>query len=192
MDRVAVIESCLDPERAQDGERVARLAAQIGSAMHLDETTLGRLERAARLFDLGMLTLPEGLRKSRAPLTAEERLLMTSHTLATKLMFSGSNCPVLEMAKDIGLGHHERWDGSGYPLGTKAAATPLAARIVALAHVYDALVTEKPYRPAMQPEEAVAEVKRQSGYAFDPEVVDAFLRTRAELKNVPTELMQTR
>jgi putative two-component system response regulator len=187
MDRLAVIVECLDPERAQHGLRVAELAAQIASELNLDETTLGRIRSVARLFDLGMLTLPETIRKSRAPLSAEERLLMTSHTLAAKRMFGGTSSPALEMAKDIALSHHERWDGSGYPLGSKGTETPLAARIVAVAHVFDALITERPYRPAMQPEEAVAEVKRQAGYAFDPEVVAAFLRTRTEVGSVSPE-----
>jgi putative two-component system response regulator len=101
---------------------------------------------------------------------------MMRHTLAAKQMFSGSGYPGLDMAMDIGVAHHERWDGAGYPLGTKGAETPLVARIVAVAHVYDALVTDKPYRPAMRPEEALQEIKRQAGYAFDPEVVAAFVR----------------
>lgn len=102
---------------------------------------------------------------------------MTRHTFAARQLLGGSKCPGLEMAKDKGFGHHERWDGAGYPLGAKGAEIPLAARIVAVAQVYDALVTEKPYRSAMQPEEASAEVKHQSGFAFDPEVVAAFLRS---------------
>jgi len=176
LDRIAVIAACLDPERAECGERVAELAAEIASEMNLDPAFRAQLRSAARLFDLGMLTLPESIRRSRAPLTAEERLEMTRHTLAAQQMFGAGASPALEMAKNIGLSHHERWDGAGYPLSSKGAETDLAARIVALAHVYDALVTEKTYRPAMGPEEAVVEVKRQSGYAFDPEVVAAFLR----------------
>lgn len=188
MDRLAVIAAALDPERAQSGERVASIAARIGRELRLDEVFLKRLRSAARLFDLGMQTLPEAIRKSRAPLSAEERLLMTRHTLAAQQIFSGNGGPVFELAKQIGLGHHERWDGTGYPLGAKGTETPLAARIVAVAHVYDALSTDKPYRSAMRSEEAVAEIKRQAGYAFDPEVVAAFLRTTESTPSAAPEL----
>ena len=190
LNRLAAVAACLDAEKAQCGERVAALSVEIASQLGLDETFRARLGSAARLFDLGMLTLPDPIRKSRAPLNAEERLQMTRHTLAAKQMFSGSGWPELEMAKDIGMSHHERWDGSGYPAGTKGADTPLAARIVAVAHVYDALVTDKPYRPAMPPEEAVAEVKRQAGYAFDPDVVAAFLRAVGKSQNADEETVE--
>jgi putative two-component system response regulator len=185
LDRIAVIAACLDPERAQCGERVAELSVQIAGELNLDQTFCAQLRSAARLFDLGMLTLPESIRRSRAPLTAEERLEMTRHTLAAQRMFGASSSPTLEMAKNIGLSHHERWDGAGYPLSSKGAETVLAARIVAVAHVYDALVTEKTYRPAMGPEEAMVEVKRQSGYAFDPDIVAAFLRAVEKTNAVP-------
>jgi len=185
LDRIAVIAACLDPEKAQCGERVAELSVQIAEELNLDQLFCAELRSAARLFDLGMLTLPESIRRSRAPLTAEERLEMTRHTIAAQQMFGASTSPALEMAKNIGLSHHERWDGAGYPLSSKGAETALAARIVAVAHVYDALVTEKTYRPAMGPEEAMVEVKRQSGYAFDPDVVAAFLRAVEKTKAVP-------
>lgn len=188
IDRLAVIAACLDPDRAQCGERVAALSVQVASRLNLDQAFLARLGGAARLFDLGMLALPESIRNSQAPLTAEERLQMARHTQAAERMLSGTDSPMLEMAREIGLAHHERWDGSGYPNGTKGADTPLAARIVAVAHVYDALITNRPYRPALPPAEAVAEVKRQSGYAFDPHVVAAFLQVIEDSRLLPAQI----
>jgi len=176
LDRLGTIEECLDAGRAAAGLRVADFSLRIGAELNLDEAVLARLHSAARLYDFGILALPESIRNSRAPLTAEERLKMTQHTLAARQMFGGSASTALEMAKDIAMSHHERWDGTGYPEGTKGTDTPLAARIVAVAQVYDALVTARPYRAAMPPEEALAEIQRQAGYTFDPDIVAAFLR----------------
>jgi putative two-component system response regulator len=178
LDRLAVIAACLDPERAEAGRRVAELSAQIATELNLDESGRKMLKSAARLYDFGFLMLPEAIRNSRVPLTADERLSMTRHTVAAQQMFSGGS-PALEMTMQVGLSHHERWDGGGYPNGRKGTDTPLPARIVGVAQVYDALVTPKPYRPALPSHEAIIEIQRQSGYAFDPDVVDAFLRVMA-------------
>ncbi len=153
-----------------------QLSVRIGSELNLDEMTLARLGIAARLFDLGMLALPESIRKSRERLAPEEWLEMKRDTLAAKQMLGGTHYPAVEMASDIALGHHERWDAAGYPFGLKGSETPLVARIVAVAQFYNALLTEKPYRPAMPPQEACREAERQAGYAFDPQVVAAFLQ----------------
>lgn len=190
LDRLAAIEACLDPDRARSGERIAELSAQIGFEMNLAETTLTRLRSAARLLDLGMLELPDSIRNSPEPLTAQERIVMKRHTVAAKQMFGETRYPALEMARDIAVGHHERWDGTGYPLGTKGAGTPLVSRIVAVAQVYDALVTDKPYRTALSPDEALAEVKRQAGYAFDPDVVAAFLRRMDVSRSVKSRVLE--
>ena len=191
LDRLGVIEECLDAGRAAAGRRVADLSARIGAELNLEETVLARLHSAARVYDFGILALPESIRNSRAPLTAQERLLMTQHTLAAKQMFGGSGSTALAMAKDIAVSHHERWDGTGYPLGTKGTDTPLAARIVAVAQVYDALIAERPYRAAMLPAEALAEVQRQAGYAFDPDIVAAFLRAMEALEPAAADRILT-
>jgi putative two-component system response regulator len=88
----------------------------------------------------------------------------------------------MKLAREIAIGHHERWDGTGYPLGLSGRAIPKAARIVAVADVYDALVSERPYKRAWSHDEAIEEILNQSGKQFDPEVVEAFVgRSRASI-----------
>jgi putative two-component system response regulator len=101
---------------------------------------------------------------------------MQAHTTVGAAILSGRNFPLLEMAEEIALSHHERWDGSGYPHGLAGHAIPLTGRVVAVADVFDALTHTRPYKDAWSVTDAVAEVKRQRGAMFDPSVVDAFLR----------------
>jgi putative two-component system response regulator len=91
-------------------------------------------------------------------------------------MLSGRNFPLLEMAEEIALSHHERWDGSGYPSRLAGEAIPLVGRIVAVADVFDALTHARPYKEAWSVADAIAEISRQRGRMFDPHVVEAFLR----------------
>jgi putative two-component system response regulator len=87
----------------------------------------------------------------------------------------GKRSPLMQLAREIALCHHERWDGEGYPHGLMGEAIPLSARIVAVADVYDALVNKRPYKPAWSPDDALKEIRSQRGYHFDPQVVDAFV-----------------
>jgi putative two-component system response regulator len=100
--------------------------------------------------------------------------LMRNHVAVGGLILAGSRSPVMQMAQEIVLTHHERWDGSGYPAGLKGDAIPLPGRIVALADVFDSLTQQRSYREQMEVEEAVAEIRMLSDRHFDPRVVDAF------------------
>jgi putative two-component system response regulator len=90
-------------------------------------------------------------------------------------MLSGGQFPLLQRAEEIALMHHERWDGSGY-LGLRGESIPIAGRIVTVADVFDALTSQRPYKEAWPPAEAIEEIQRQSGRQFDPQVVEAFLQ----------------
>lgn len=186
MERIAIIATCLDPESAKIWSRVADLAAEIGAELDLNDVTSARLRSAARFFDMGMLALPEAVRQSRDSHNTEERRAVKRHTQIATDMFGGSSCAVLEMAKDIATAHHERWDGTGYPSGTKGSTTPLPARIVAVAMSYDSFVTNQPGHPALSGDQALAEVQRQAGYAFDPNVVAALVRFLDRMRSEPT------
>jgi putative two-component system response regulator len=104
---------------------------------------------------------------------------MKTHTAVGAQMLSGGD-GVLELAKEIALTHHERWDGSGYPHNLRGEAIPLSGRILAVADVFDALIHERPYKKAWSKEEAVAEIKAQAGKHFDPKVVEVFLHILSE------------
>jgi len=103
-------------------------------------------------------------------------------------MLSGGRFPLLQMAEEIALTHHERWDGSGYML-LQGETIPMAGRIVAVADVFDALTSARPYKKAWPRDEAIAEIQRQSGHQFDPRIVEAFLTVVSE--NVPGTLAST-
>ncbi len=171
LDRLVKIAAFLDSGRSHTATEVARLSVQIGESMGLDTAFLELFASAARLFDFGMLGVPETIRRSKQILAPEDVEMMKRHTLCAGELLGGSNCAAMKMAREIGQLHHERWDGAGYPFGLKSHDIPLAARIVAVAHVYHALLTAKAYRRALAPHEAWKEVSRQAGFAFDPQVV---------------------
>ena len=105
---------------------------------------------------------------------------MKTHTTVGARMLSGSAFELLALAQEIALTHHEKWDGSGYPAGLAGDAIPICGRIVAVADVFDALTHSRPYKRAWSAADAFAEMRRQSGLHFDPQVLDAFLSRRPE------------
>ena len=113
-------------------------------------------------------------------LTSGEFEQVKTHTTVGARMLAGSAFALLEMAEQIALTHHEKWDGGGYPAGLAGEAIPLAGRIVAVADVFDALTHVRPYKPAWSRTEAIAEIASQAGRHFDPEVLEAFLSLTRE------------
>ena len=164
-----------DGETGAHIERVGEHAAAIARALGLEEATAGLLRLAAPLHDIGKIGIPATLLRKPGPLDDGERALMQEHTLHGRELLGGSGNDLLELAATIAWTHHERWDGGGYPLGLAGDEIPLAGRIVAVADVFDALTSDRPYRPARTAGEAVAMLRAGRGSAFDPAVVDAFL-----------------
>ena len=143
------------------------------------------LPQASTLHDVGKLRIPERILRKRGPLSAEEFATMKRHTMhgrqaLQELARATPDDAFLALGGDIALYHHERWDGSGYPFGLRGAHIPLAARIVALADVYDALTSERPYKPAFDHDVARTLIRAQSGAHFDADVVEAFLAREHE------------
>jgi HD-GYP domain-containing protein (c-di-GMP phosphodiesterase class II) len=174
--RLAVAAEYRDDDTGQHTRRVGRLSELIGAALDLPEEQLLLLRQAAPLHDVGKIGIPDSILLKRGRLTREEFERMKAHTSVGAAMLAGRNFPLLEMAEEIALGHHERWDGTGYPRGIDAEAIPLAARIVAVADVFDALTHARPYKRAWTVTDAITEISRQRGKQFDGAIVDAFLR----------------
>lgn len=144
----------------------------------MPEEDLDDLRRGAILHDVGKIAIPDRILLKPGPLTEEEWAVMKLHPVYAYEWLSG--IPFLKKALEVPYAHHERWDGSGYPRGLKGLEIPLSARIFAVADVYDALTSDRPYRKAWPKEKALAYIREEAGKQFDPEVVEAFLKLMAE------------
>lgn len=155
--------------------RVVRLAVAIGEQLGLPPESLRSLHQAALLHDIGKVAVPDTVLDKPGPLTGEEFALVASHTgMGDQLV---GRIPQVAFARPVVRWHHERLDGSGYPDHLTGEAIPLDARIVAVADVYDALTTARPYRSAYTPEVALAELQQKAGREYDPKVVDALVHS---------------
>jgi putative two-component system response regulator len=156
----------------------------------LDERTIDLLFKSAPLHDIGKVGIPDRILLKPGPLTPEEFELMKQHTtLGREAIISaerqlGLEVEFLKYAKEIAYSHQEKWDGSGYPEGLKGEAIPVSARLMALADVYDALISRRVYKEPMGHEHAVAIIQQDSGSHFDPEIVEAFLAIEAEFRAI--------
>ncbi len=155
--------------------RVARYSQIMAEALGLDAELCRRVYLAAPLHDVGKVGIPDGVLLKPGRLDAEEFALIRTHAEISKRILGGSHCALIGLAAEIAESHHERWDGGGYPRGLSGEAIPLAARIVAVADVFDALTTVRPYKAAMPACEARACIEAESGRHFDPACVAAFL-----------------
>jgi HD-GYP domain-containing protein (c-di-GMP phosphodiesterase class II) len=160
--------------------RLARLALAIGEELGFSDEELSHLEQAAMIHDMTKLELPKAILDKAGPLTDNEWLKIQRHPELGYQMVR--NAPFLQEAGQIILYHHERYDGGGYPHGLRGEEIPLAARVFALADVYGAMTSDRPYRKAVSHAGAVREIEGNAGTQFDPRVVEAFLRAdRKEL-----------
>lgn len=153
--------------------RVTEITERLARSMGVEEAELVHIKRGALLHDIGKMGIPDGVLLKPGALTPEERMLIEKHPIYAYEMLS----PIkfLQPALDIPYCHHEKWDGSGYPRGLRGEDIPLAARIFAVADVWDALVSNRPYRKGLLPADVRKKIREQAGIHFDPHVVDAFL-----------------
>jgi putative nucleotidyltransferase with HDIG domain len=154
--------------------RVTEMMISLARRFGFDEEELKHIHWGALLHDIGKMGVPDHILLKPGPLTGEEQLLMQKHPqyaydLIQPIAF-------LRPALDIPYCHHEKWDGTGYPRGLKGKEIPLTARLFAIVDSWDALTSDRPYRPAWSKEEALAYMREESGKQFDPQVVDLFLK----------------
>lgn len=157
------------------------LALAIGQSQHWGELILN----ASPMHDIGKVGIPDRILLKPAKLTPEEWEIMKTHTIiGAEILQAQRPCELAAMASSIAIAHHEKWNGSGYPNGLAGEAIPLEARIVALADVFDALTSERPYKKAWSVEDAVQEIRNQSGGHFQPMLVEAFLDVIPEVTQI--------
>lgn len=163
-----------DRYTAEHSKRVAQYASAIAEEMGIDDTDKELIELAGKVHDLGKIAVSDKILLKPDKLTSNELIVINSHPDVAYSILK-----TLKMYKDgsiIVRAHHERYDGSGYPQGLKDKDIHIGARIMAVADAFDAMTTDRPYRKAMTDEEALQELKSNTGTQFDPKVVDAFLR----------------
>jgi PAS domain S-box-containing protein/putative nucleotidyltransferase with HDIG domain len=160
-------------ETAGHSLRVVDLTVQLAETLGIDNETQQHIRRGALLHDIGKMGIPDNILLKPGPLTEDEWIIMRQHPIYSYEMLK--DIPYLHPALDIPYYHHERWNGSGYPLGLKDAHIPLAARVFAVIDSWDALTSDRPYRPAWPAGEVKTYLQTQSGKLFDPLVIEAFL-----------------
>jgi len=155
--------------------RMSHFARILGIAAGMTETEADDLLHAAPMHDVGKIGIPDRILQKPGPLDPEEWKIMQSHVTIGAEIIGEHDGGMLALAAQIALTHHEKYDGSGYPRGLRGADIPLVGRIVAIADVFDALTSKRPYKKAWTEEEAIAFLREQKGRHFDPALVDLFI-----------------
>ena len=172
--------SLKDDETEHHSERVTKLSLNLANYIGYPMDKLEKFEYGALLHDIGKMGIPDSILLKPGKLTEEEFAEIKKHPVYAYDMLS--KVEFLKDALDIPYSHHEKWDGTGYPLGLKGEEIPLAARIFAIIDVFDALTSDRPYRKAWSFEKTIDYIKEQSGTHFDPKIVDAFLELASQNK----------
>lgn len=173
-----------DSSTGEHVQRMASIAAFLGSRLGLDAERVQLLGAAAPMHDVGKIGTPAAILRKPGALTEAERRVMERHTVVGYEIFSPLESELSQMAATIALTHHERYDGGGYPHGVVGEEIPLEGRIAAVADVFDALLSDRSYRPAMSVSEAVAIMKEGRGTHFDPQITDLLLDHLEEVLSI--------
>ncbi|HLA35309.1 MAG TPA: HD domain-containing phosphohydrolase [Rhodocyclaceae bacterium] len=173
-----------DPETGSHILRMAHYSHLMAKYLGWDEERQDMLLKAAPMHDVGKLGTPDHILLKPGKLTTEEFDIMKRHAVIGWEILKDSTSPILCLAAEIALTHHEKFDGTGYPNGLAGEAIPASGRIVAVADVFDALTSARPYKPAWEIERAFALLRESSGTHFDPECIEAFFIMQDEILDV--------
>jgi putative two-component system response regulator len=173
-----------DNETGNHVVRVGRYVGIVARELGFSDERVELLEDAAQLHDVGKIGIPDAILLKPAGLEPEEFEQMQKHAKIGAEMLNVVRSPVIELASSIALTHHEKWDGSGYPLGLAGDDIPIEGRMTAVADVFDALSSKRPYKAAFPHKKCFQIMEDGRGKHFDPRVLDAFFRRRAEIAKV--------
>jgi putative two-component system response regulator len=182
--RLVAAVACRDLETGEHLVRTGLYSEILARFAGWSSAEAERIRLAAPMHDIGKIGLPDAILRKQGSLTPDERSVMERHTTTGAALLTGSNSAVLTMAREIALCHHERWDGNGYPNGLAREAIPEAARILAIADVYDALMHDRVYRRALPEEEALRIMSAENGRQFDPSLMAVFFTVLDEFREV--------
>lgn len=188
---VRLVRACCfrDQETGAHIRRVGLLSGALARVCGWTNELCERIEMAAPLHDIGKTAIPDEILCKPGRFTDQEFDIMKRHTAIGASLLDDARSPVLAMAREIALAHHERWDGAGYPHGLAGQAIPESARIVAVADVYDALSHDRVYRPAFSRERVLEMLIAGRGTQFDPAILDQFLSNLADMEKITMENM---
>jgi cyclic di-GMP phosphodiesterase len=177
-----------DEETGAHVQRISFYCVELAQSLQLDAAFCDCIRYASPMHDVGKIAIPDRILLKPGTLDADEWAIMKTHSALGARMLEGGDSPYLRMGREIALGHHERWDGTGYPHALVGDATPLAARLMSIADVYDALRSERPYKRPFDHDTAVAVITRGDGRTspthFDPDVLAAFVTSQSRLKEI--------
>ena len=183
--RLSVASEYKDHDTGTHTKRVSRYAAAVARQLGMDENTIENILYAAPMHDLGKIGIPDYILTKPAKLDPAEWEIMKQHTCIGAKILQGSNAEFIILGETIALNHHEKWDGSGYPNSLKGSKIPIAGRITAIADVFDALISKRPYRKdPFSMEKALEIIMEERGSHFDPEVADAFFAIHDEIFSI--------
>jgi putative two-component system response regulator len=173
-----------DNETGRHVMRMSHISRVLARAAGFSEIEVENLYHAAPMHDIGKIGTPDAILLKKGSLDADEWAVMRNHSQIGGDILGEHSSPLLTMAYNIAMTHHEKWDGSGYPKGLKGEEIPLEGRIVALADVYDALTSERPYKSAWTIEATLEYINRERGHHFDPELVELFMAHLPEILEI--------
>lgn len=189
--RLALVAEYLDPTTGSHIQRMGHLAKCVAEALRLSSVECEMLFDAAPMHDIGKVAVPSSILMKPGPLTIEEFEIVKRHPTVGYEILKDSQSRLVQTAATIALSHHERYDGAGYPHGLAGDEIPLLGRIAAVADVFDALTSNRPYKTAWPIDKAIGEIKRGSGSQFDPKVVEAFLAAVPNLVDIKNRYAPT-
>lgn len=182
--RLSIAAEYKDQDTASHIKRMSLYSRVLAKNLGMSDREVELMLYSSPMHDVGKLGVPDAILLKPGPLNPEERAVMENHTVYGAKIMEGSESEVLEYSRVIAMTHHEKWNGKGYPQKLAGEDIPLTGRIVALADVFDALTSRRPYKRAWTVEEAVAEITKDSGTHFDPKLIECFLNSVEEIKYI--------
>lgn len=173
--RLSLAAELRDEETAKHIERMSRYSALLARRASLDEEKCAQILLTSRLHDVGKIGVPDRVLRKRGRFTPQDREIMERHAEVGYRLFEQAEAELLMLAGTIAWTHHERWDGSGYPRGLTREGIPLEGRIAAIADVFDALMSKRPYKQALPLGQVLGMMRENGGTHFDPHLTNLFL-----------------
>ncbi len=189
--RLSVAAEYKDKDTARHIQRVSNYSAALARKLGWSADLVEQMLYSSPMHDVGKIGIADAILLKPGRLTDEERHTMQQHAEIGGRILAGSDSPILQMSEQVALSHHEKWDGSGYPRGLKGEEIPQAGRIVAVADVFDALISRRVYKGAMGVEETMDILHKDAGSHFDPECVAAFSEIMDEVLEIRSRFMDS-